>query len=250
MKIAICLRGAISKIGGAFTTYNNFKSQASYINYQACYNSTVKHILEANSDCHFDFFIHSWNPDLQSNLIKLYNPKGFLFENNDLYKEEINTKIKTPNDYGGISASLSMKKSIELLNDNYDLIILYRPDVLLMQDIDFSLYHQDKIYVNGALGPDGWTNDFHFIMNVDNIMKFKSLYDSIELGNHHNTHYWINNFVKNIMGKKLTPDTIQPGLHQEVLRKVYSTTIKHFNVPMENLLQYGLTKEEILLYSA
>jgi hypothetical protein len=237
MKIAICLSGAMSKLGNRFIAPDSLYNNSPYINFNICFNSTKKHIIEANANCKFDFFIHSWNLDLKNDLEKLYCPIKSSFEDNLIYKEEINKKIKSNEDYAGISKSLSMQKSIKLLeeyNSNYDLIMIYRPDILLLKNIIFNKYDLNRIYVNTYANGQG---DFHFIMNYENLKKFKYLYNSIEQGNLHKTHFWIKNYVNNFMCQDLVEDEIIAGQDQEVLRKVsdkINTTINP-----EVLLQYG-----------
>lgn len=68
MKIAICLSGAMAKITNTFYTQNALYTKGEYVNFKACHNSIIKHIVDANSSCSFDFFIHSWNVDLQDHL--------------------------------------------------------------------------------------------------------------------------------------------------------------------------------------
>lgn len=248
MKIAICLSGAVSKISGRFLTENSLYNNSVYVNIDACYNSTVNHLIKTNSNWEFDFFIHSWNVDLQDKLLQLYNPKKYLFENNSVYSEEINRKISNSEDFGGVSRSLSIKKSIDLLEEyqnDYDLIMIYRPDILLMKDINLDFYQKDKIYVNGHPECQG---DFHFFMNNKNLQEFKNLYFSLEKGNFHKTHFWIKNYVNNFMKQELIMDNIIPGLDQEVLRKINSTTIDGFKIDINKLLFYGLTKSEIDTY--
>jgi len=242
MKVAICLSGTMSKIGDSFLTQNSLYNSNPYINFNTCYGSIKKHIINVNSNCEFDFFIHSWNMDLEHQLNALYSPKKSLFENNELYNDEINSKIKIASDFAGISKSLSMKKSILLLEQyqqeisfQYDLIIIYRPDIVLLKDMNLQDYDCQKIYANSFANGNG---DFHFIMNSDNLKLFKNLYDSLDKGNRQITHFWIKNYVNNFMGKEITEDNIIAGTDQEVIRKIYIGS--NPNITMQTLLQYDL----------
>jgi hypothetical protein len=121
-----------------------------------------------------------------------------------------------------------MKKSIELLeefeknnNINYDKVIIYRPDLILIKDLNLNKYDNDKIYVNKHGNCQG---DFHFIMNSYNVKNFKYLYDSIYNGNQHKTHFWIKNYINNFMQKEVIEDDIVAGIDQEVIRKVQDGT--------------------------
>lgn len=220
MRIAICLSGAMSKLGGRFLSPGSAHNNSPYIDYNICFNSTIKHIIKANTCHEFDFFIHSCNIDLKDDLEKLYKPKASLFEDETPFYDEILKKCKIPEDFGGISKSLSMKKSIILMESyskDYDLVIIYRPDILLLKDMIVEKYHPDNIYVNAFIEQRG---DFHFVMSYDNAKEFKNLYDSLDKGNFHHTHSWIKNYVLHFMNKNLIEDDIRAGIDQEVLRKV------------------------------
>ncbi len=247
-RVAICLHGAISKIGKRFAAQGDLYNNNQYVNYTACYNSIIKHIVRANPNYKFDFFIHCWNTDLQSDIINLYNPKSSSFEDNNLFKDEINKKITNPLDFGGVSRALSIKKSIELLeqcstNIPYNIVIIYRPDVILFKNINLDNYDTTNIYCNG-----NENGDFHFIMGYNDALNFKNLYYSLQQGNHHRYHWWINNFITNFLHKNLIADDIMPGQYQEVLRKIRSTTVEIYKISIDTLLEYGLTENEINLY--
>lgn len=252
MKVAICLRGAIAKIGGyAFFTQGSLYREGQYVNFRACYNSIQKHIIQANPNCSFDFFIHSWNEDLKDDLENLYHPKFSLFENNLIYNDEINAKVREPNEFTGISHALSIKKSIELCeecSESYDLIVLYRPDLILLKDMIMTEYNPQNIYANGHSPPDP-PGDFHFVMGPEIASEFKHLYNGVEFGNPCKHHFWMQNYVTKFMGRELLTDSIIAGTHEEVLRKINAIMIRGKGFPIEKFIDYGLTKEEILSYN-
>ena len=73
--------------------------------------------------------------------------------------------------YGGVSHALSVKKSIELkeeyekeTNVSYDIVILYRYDILLWKDMILNKYNnlENIVHSNGFLNGQG---DFHFVIN-------------------------------------------------------------------------------------
>ena len=243
-RAALCMRGAISKINGAFFCKNDLYSDSEYVNYISCYNSIVKHIINENPDYSIDVFCHCWNTDLEDNIIKLYKPVKWLFEDNRMYNDEISKLCLCDNDFGVIIQSLTMKKSIELKeayekenNINYDVVILYRYDILLWKNIVFNKYVNlnDNIYVNAHHDCNG---DFHFVMNSCTSNNFKYLYDSIKLGNKHRMHFWIKNYVINYMKKTLIMDDIVPGIHQEALRKIYDFSIRPGHLSMDEFNSY------------
>ena len=110
-KVAFCLRGAVSK-NKQFRKENSLYSENDYVDFVKCRNSIFKFIVAQNPNYEIDFFCHCWNIDLESKLIDLYKPKKILVEDNNVYAKDINERCVTPSDFGGISQSLSMRKSI------------------------------------------------------------------------------------------------------------------------------------------
>lgn len=233
-KVAICLKGAVSKKG---TTHERFYNKedlyrdGEYINYTAVRNSIVNHIVESNPNYHFDFFLHGWNLDLSKNLIDLYKPKKYLFEDNRIYNDMIGSIILKQSDFGGVSGGLSTKKSIELKEIyehesqiKYDIVIIYRYDVLLWKNMNLDEYNTENyIYVNQWEGE--CNADFHFVMSHKNSNVFKYLYDSVYLyNNQHGFHLWIKNYIVNILKCNLVEDKIKAGVDQEHMRVIYNST--------------------------
>jgi hypothetical protein len=228
-RVAICLKGAVSKKGGPHDRFyykDDLYKDGQYIDYVKVRESIFKHIIDVNKDVYeFDFFLHCWNFDLKDNMIDIYKPKKEKFEDNTNYNNVIMSVTSDPSDFGGISGGLSLKKSIELKeiyeiekNIKYDIVIIYRYDVLIWKDIILDKYETDKyIYVNAW---DGSCNaDYHFIMSNENSFKFKYLYDSIYLyDNRHGFHHWIKNYLVNIINCELREDEIFAGEHQEHMR--------------------------------
>lgn len=259
MKCAICLRGAISKITHRFMHPGELYNPGTYVNYKAVYNSIMKHIVEANPGIEFDFFIQCWNTDLELELKELYKPKAVLFEDNNIYRDEILISLQKTGrpiqDFGTTSQLLALSKSIVLLknyaeqnNISYDYVICYRPDVLLWKDMDLKTYDNDKVYVNAHPNAVG---DFHFVMNLENAYEFSKLYETSFYNNvvtNSYLHGKIKLYVEHFMGKTLYIDNIVPGADQEVLRKLKKAIIeKGHNI--ENFFQYGLIKDEINTYT-
>jgi hypothetical protein len=241
MKIAICLRGCMSKIkSGSYKDdlYKIYDNNLEYINFNSVFNSIKTHIIDSNIDCSFDFFIQSWNPDLEISLNKLYKPKDSLYENQLNYKILIeNNKVKS---YAYTAQLLGISKSIKLMINYskinkiiYDYVIIYRPDVLLYKDLKLNKYNKNEIYVNDSI-----KEDFHFIMNQNNAEKLSNIF---------NTKLTIYDFVKKNIHQELLADDIKCGINQEVLRKLKFACIDRHNIPIENFYKYGLTDKEIEL---
>ena len=234
MKVAFLLKGAISKTTGKSSLPDDVYRDGPYVDFASCADSIKKHIVEVNPDCEFDFFMHSWHPDLHDELVDLYSPVDGLSESCLDYRDQVFEVLRATDSrpsvkqfYGQVSICLSIKKVTALLQDHvketlkeYDLVIFYRYDLLLWKDMLLSEYSPEYIYVNG----DSWRGgigDFHFVMSYDNAIEFGSgLYDSISIENPPRDHVVIKGYVQNYMHQKLTMDSIIAGEHQEVIRKL------------------------------
>jgi hypothetical protein len=240
-KMAIVLTGGMACPNRRFQNSTNLKCKR-YVNYKACFNSTIKHIVSNNKNIEFHFYIHSWNKDLMIDLDDAYKPIASMYEDNNEYSDEFSkVRIDGPN-LSQLSKALSQKKGVcmvENSNVSYDRIMIYRPDVLLWKDMDMSQYDHEKIYFNGQIG-----GDFHFIMNMENASKFKQLYDSAFDGNQPVMHSWVYLYVVNYMKKEVHADQIIPRFNQDCVRRIYHI-YNEGKISKEALDDFGLDMEEI-----
>lgn len=240
-RIAICMRGAVSKHSlnskdpGYFYTPDSMYKDKPYVNLNIVYDSIKKYIIKENPKYKFDFFLHGWNTDLEKTLVDLYNPILHEFEDNMIYKNKILKKCPTVDYYGGTSQFLSLKKSIELKEQHerdsgfvYDKVILYRYDVLLFKAMKLDEYDTKDVYCNKTFhaslgGPIG--GDFHFVMSSKNASTFKLIYEWFTKNNPFVCHKSIALFMeeKNITLKE---DNIWVQFHQEVVRKIHPSKLK------------------------
>jgi hypothetical protein len=243
-RAALCIRGAISKIGSPRYTYKNtiYTDTNKYINYKSVYNSIKKHIIDANTNYDVDIFFQSWNYDLKDELISLYKPVSHLFEDNTIYADEIENKCNRASDFGGISQALAIQKVLNLKevyeNDNnfkYDIVILFRPDVLIWTDMIFSKYDTSYFYTDGHQNNEG---DIHFVMNTEHANVFKNLYLSIDNGNYHEQHLWIKRYIIEYCKFNIRSDILKPGLHEEVLRQILETSVAKRFITEEQIKSY------------
>lgn len=198
-----------------------------------------------------DTFIHSWNVDLAEELKRIYSPVSCLFENNEMYADEIKVRCKDQRDFSGISQALSFKRVIQMKeeyeranNVYYDIVVLYRPDVLIWSDINLGHYQLSRgMFVNAHPGKNG---DFHFVMSSEDANSFKGLYDSSLMGNPYKMHFWIKNYVENFMKRQLIMDGIVPGKHQEVLRPhKMKLPVSEYGIKPDFFKTYGVSPEDL-----
>lgn len=94
-KVALVLRGGISRVSGRLLIPNQVSSPSSnYVNFDACAKSLKYNLIDRNLDCKFDLFIQSWNPDLQVELSSIYKPVAANYELNQSYAPLLNTLTK------------------------------------------------------------------------------------------------------------------------------------------------------------
>lgn len=183
MKVALCLSGLSSglnhKHGGLPVS---FKSEAS--NYK-------KYFIDENNA---DVFFHSWANAHEREIIDIYNPVRYLFEEKKTFKKPTIYNF-IYNIYGFVfghknttelyrlnniySRWYSLYKSISLLNDyqvengiEYDFILLSRFDLTLLSLFDCSELDPDDFYIGNWLG---FKNSAGLIIQEEDVAKEKSL---------------------------------------------------------------------------
>jgi hypothetical protein len=255
MKVAILFRGGISKTTGNFALEGAIDDKSEFVNFKSAFNSFKKHILDTNPQHDIDIFIHTWHPELEEELQNLYKPKKILVEENDLYTDEISEKVNfcqtSEIAFGVVSQSLSMKKVSNLVKEyseenkiKYDLIFIYRLDVLLVVDLLFEDYNPFYITCNNW---EDCLGEFHFAMSYQNMLEFCKVYDYFSPILKPICHFYYKDYVRNYLGRKYVQDNIRAGVFQECVRKATSL-VSHGFIKPEDLIQYGVTYEELLTY--
>jgi hypothetical protein len=270
-KVALLLRGGVSRETGRLLNPKQVRlSDSPFVNFQACRESIFKNLVYANPDYDFDIFIQSWVPELAGELDALYSPKASAHEDNLQYSQDIrrltrrsifnevaaagwhkgysfwNLRKHYIQTFAGLSQALAIQKAIELMEQNstpeeYDFVVLYRPDIILLKEIRLSGYNPALVYCNGYSGRMG---DFRWVFSPDNRQMFLNLLASINLGNFHQIHVWIRNyFDSHGFSKTYVSDVIQAGRDEEVLRKV-----KLVGIPYEKVREFGISEPQYSRY--
>ena len=131
MKIALCLSG----IAGG-TTGKGGKGET--VNPEIAFKLFGEHILKRNN---VDIFFHSWSLDCGDKLVKLYDPARYILEPQITFSDD-------PYTHRAHSRWYSTQKSIGLVNDRYDFILLSRFDVAFFTDIDYRKYDPGYFYAS------------------------------------------------------------------------------------------------------
>jgi hypothetical protein len=179
MKIAIALHGK-------FTGKN---ARGEVQGFTKPYKYLAKNII--NKYENVDVFFHGWddNPLQSKDLVRLYKPKNYQLEEQVYFEHPFknhnfistgpwNTQASIFNLY---SRFYSLQKSIELIDDSYDFILISRFDTVFFKPIRFELLDSNNFYAsNWNLNHEGWgLNDAWFISGIGLMREFSRTYDRL-----------------------------------------------------------------------
>ena len=204
MNIALCLFGHLGSFIGKDVNIDKISPSISFENYN-------KKILDKN---HTDIFLHSWGIEHKENLLKLYEPKSYVIEQQiDFSDRTINSfknyenNINKTNDgikldgqdninenkdliFRSQSRWYSNSKVLKILKEykekkevNYDWVIQIRLDLFFFKKINFKKLDQKYFYSPNRLHEQNIAiNDHYFISNYENAVKFSGIFeDSLNL---------------------------------------------------------------------
>lgn len=147
------------------------------LNYDTYYNNLQKYIVKNNNVDYFLSHSKELGEDL-SGFINLYQPKVLIDENIDYHGP-------SPPHYNGMCMFYNryrlfkaFKKYCQDNDVNYEIVIVYRLDVLALSEIKFDYMKQfddNTIYVPNILQSQG-INDFMAIGNMNSIEKYCDLF--------------------------------------------------------------------------
>lgn len=170
---------------GKFTGVNN---RGKIQDFETPYNYLKSNVLTENTD----IFFHGWNDDDEQSrkLVELFKPKKFLLENQIVFDHPFqhynfipygpwNTKDYLNNNY---SRFYSIKKSLELVDEQYDLVLLSRFDTIFLEPLPFNEMSKDQFYVSDWVhNSDGMGfQDAWFVSGIENMKKFSLIFDRMD----------------------------------------------------------------------
>jgi len=187
MKIAACLHGL---------------ARGSSVKADGAYSEKFSTLLNKLKDA--DVFVHSWDDDIEDEIIDVFKPLGYYFEAQKDFKEEqelfknINFSKDTTMAQGDLFKTLSFlysrKKSIEL-KQKYEKEAQFKYDVVLVSRFDVGhhkqglnktshLYFQpnqdmSKIYQAYWDQTNAGASDHWFYSSSDNIDTISTMYDKV-----------------------------------------------------------------------
>ena len=190
MRIAYLMNGVIGGPKGKNNESTDFNIRKKILEY-----TSKTHKFLQNKDIKIDYFIFSWEPDLEDKYIKLYNPKKIkstpqtIFNVPNHYSEhKDNSRIQAHYSrwYGALEVSKMCQEYSLENNLNYDLIVNARLDLCFQNEINFNKFETSKFHIArpSNLHNYNWPRnnemiDHIFISNPDNMHQFMSLYNNI-----------------------------------------------------------------------
>jgi hypothetical protein len=251
-RVALLIRGGVAKSCGQLLYPGDIYKPSQYVNYRAVKKSIDKHIINANPGYEFDIFLHCWSYDIQNELVDLYQPTAYWFEDNNQYTSVINNAIADPKSFACASQTLStthgcriIKMHSDYIQKEYDLVIVYRFDMLLWKDMDLDQLDLDYLYVNN------WDytlyGDFHVIFKGSLLDQFAKIFYTLGPHNPASEHSILTNFVNNHLKCSMRHDDILVVRDQCVIRRL-GVPLSRGLINEEKMLEYGLSLEELQTY--
>ena len=222
MRIALCLYGLIgSKTGKAYLKEGGTDEVLS-----ECYDSFNKNLI---SQGNVDVFFHTWDVDFENQLVSKYQPKSYEVEPQIVFTNTIKGR------YDRIQAHYSRWYSTQKVNnlkskyesDNgfkYDMVVMSRFDMIWTTPIKIENYNPNIFYIPRTSKHDrpwGWPHgnnneigDLWFISSSENMDKFTTLYDKINIYMREGCPHWkdISNHmlaVYHLQKLSLLPNNVQ-----------------------------------------
>jgi len=186
MKVAFCLHGLA---GG-----KNDKGEPVEWN-KIAYPLFKTHILDKNNA---DVFIHSWTVDLKDELVQLYKPRKYIFEQQIMFDKAATYKHSIYSRWYSLKKVVELKQKYELENNfKYDCVMITRFDLGFYRDVNFNEFDMNYFYAPTWEESICWREgieDLWFFSNSEFIDKFSTLYDYLDqyfLINPNPSNHWL-----------------------------------------------------------
>lgn len=250
MRTAVCLFGTIGGTEGK--SGDKIGSKADVFN--KAYPYYKNNLIEPNSA---DIFIHSWDVEIEKNVLDKYNPTLSKFESQKLFDipDFMQKTQRVQNHFSrwySCKKVLSFKKTYENKNNfEYDFVMLTRQDIAWQKTVDFSKYDNQYFYVpkwyhyNTSV-PMGYPNgeynkslqDICFFSNSSYMNQISEIYDNISEFHKENSELSGYKGISNhrLLYYKLLKMGIIPDKLRFELR--YDALIKS-EIPLVRWLYYG-----------
>ena len=149
MKVALCLFGMAGGSAGKI-------GKGVVIDPSIAYEHYEKHILSKND---VDVYFHTWESGVEKDIVNLYKPVDYIVEP----WVEFNNN---PDKHRALSRWYSTRKSIDILNGVYDMVMLSRFDIAFLRDVVFSDYDPEYFYASHWNDVGNKVNHTHGFMDM------------------------------------------------------------------------------------
>lgn len=184
MKVAFCLVGIVGSVQGKYGLDGTANStKGSPVDFRIGHHFHKKHIFNHND---VDVFIHSWSKEFENELVKLYKPKKYIFENQIDFGQSTWRFNSVMSRWYSTAMSIRLKQSYEKENNfNYDMVMLYRFDHVFQRDLVLSKFNSNLSHAAHRDDCESGckckiTDNFYdawFFSNSKNMDKFSDLYE-------------------------------------------------------------------------
>lgn len=204
MKIAVCISGLIG--------YTKKLGQGEVINFYKTKEYFDKNLFNNQK---VDYFLHCWDTKLEKEIRELYSPKSYIFENPLKNEKKISL-----HKYGIISNQYGKKKVVDLKKKyekknkfTYDIVVLTRFDLLILNKLNLFNLDKKKFYVAGPKyhhrkmckclfcdenNPDHCLNDCIFIGSSRDMNEFSKAYQYLDEYGYKSNHIITKKHILNI----------------------------------------------------
>ena len=149
VRIAFCLYGLSYGNNGDSDTFLTVRNAR--ITYDISYKYFKKNIFDNNEN--IDVFMHTWNNSKKADILNLYKPVSYIFENPIDFTNKPNHQASirrihsTHSMWHSIKNVINLKKKYESDNNfKYDYVFLTRFDITFERKLVFSSYNKNILY--------------------------------------------------------------------------------------------------------
>tara|TARA_R100001509_G_scaffold21481_1_gene11252 strand:- start:3496 stop:4290 length:795 start_codon:yes stop_codon:yes gene_type:complete len=203
MKVALCLYGLVGSTAGKSSDKKGGTKEVLNL----CYDAFKKMIIDKNDT---DVFFHTWDTDVENELVEKYEPKKYHCENqivfpmgkwaNDVctkYEGKVNFDIRK-RIQSHYSRWYSTQEVLDLKSQHenekgfkYDMVMICRFDVVWNKPVIFKQFNNELFYISNTYKrnkPWGWpfgkemdeVDDLWFFSNSVNMDRFGILFEMID----------------------------------------------------------------------
>uniref|UniRef100_A0A6M3XHP8 Uncharacterized protein n=1 Tax=viral metagenome TaxID=1070528 RepID=A0A6M3XHP8_9ZZZZ len=142
-------------LGGIISGDTDRNGCGNLIDFESCAKTILHNIINPNN-C--DVFIHSWSTDQKKDLIRIYKPKKFLFEEQEMFGFDLSgeeaihpTKgqlFRTVSRYMSVERGMELKRQYEIeYGFRYKWVLVFRFDYIVLKRLSLNDLDTNSIYI-------------------------------------------------------------------------------------------------------